>query len=78
MTIRQMTFDTRHLKLMQHAPPFDAPPLGIGDLCCLNSGSPLLLVVDINGDNLLDVTNSGNTFNVLMKLLPDKFKLEIK
>ncbi len=34
--------------------------------------------VDINKDNLLDITNSGKTFNVLMALLPDKFKLEIK
>lgn len=34
--------------------------------------------IDINKDNLLDITNSGKTFNVLMALLPDKFKLEIK
>ncbi len=33
--------------------------------------------VDINGDNQLDVTNSSNTYNVLMRLLPKEFKLEI-
>jgi hypothetical protein len=33
--------------------------------------------VDINHDNQLDVTNSGKTFNVLMSLLPNKFKLKI-
>ncbi len=34
--------------------------------------------VDINKDNLLDITNSGKTFKVLMALLPDVFSLEIK
>ncbi len=33
--------------------------------------------VDIDKDNLLDVTNSGKAFEVLMRMLPDKFKIEI-
>jgi hypothetical protein len=34
--------------------------------------------VDINNDGLKDITNSGKTFNVLMTLVPDAFKIEIK
>lgn len=33
--------------------------------------------VDIDRDNLIDITNSGRTFNTLMKLLPNKFKLKL-
>lgn len=33
--------------------------------------------IDIDKDNLLDITNSGKTFNVLMTLLPKEFDLEI-
>ena len=32
---------------------------------------------DINGDKQVDVTNSGKTFDKLMSILPDKFKLII-
>lgn len=34
--------------------------------------------IDINGDGLKDVTNSGKTFMTLMALLPNEFKLIIK
>lgn len=34
--------------------------------------------VDINKDGLKDITNSGKTFNVLMTLVPNAFKIEIK
>ena len=34
--------------------------------------------VDINNDGLKDITNSGKTFNVLMTLVPNAFKIEIK
>jgi hypothetical protein len=34
--------------------------------------------VDINNDGLKDITNSGKTFNVLMKLVPDAFKIEVR
>lgn len=34
--------------------------------------------VDIDNDKLLDITNSGKAFSVLMRMMPDKFKLEIK
>ena len=34
--------------------------------------------IDINGDGLKDVTNSGRTFEKLMILLPKEFKLIIK
>jgi hypothetical protein len=33
--------------------------------------------VDINGYGLLDITNSKATYNVLMRLLPNAFKLSI-
>lgn len=33
---------------------------------------------DINGDGQLDITNSRNTFNKLMAILPDSFNLIIK
>lgn len=32
---------------------------------------------DINNDGILDITNSRTSFNRLMDLLPDKFKLHI-
>ncbi len=34
--------------------------------------------VDINGDAIKDITNSGRAFEVLMRMMPDKFKMEIK
>lgn len=34
--------------------------------------------VDINGDGTTDISNSGKTFQKLMSLLPDKFKLTIE
>ncbi len=32
---------------------------------------------DINKDGIIDILNSGTTYDKLMKLLPDKFELEI-
>jgi hypothetical protein len=34
--------------------------------------------VDIDNDSLLDISNSGKAFNVLMSLVPNEFELEIK
>ena len=34
-------------------------------------------IKDINGDMIPDVTNSGNSFDKLMKTVPDNFVLEI-
>jgi len=34
--------------------------------------------VDIDNDGLLDIANSGKSFNVLMRMMPNKFKIEIK
>lgn len=34
--------------------------------------------VDINGDGQKDVTNSGKTFDKIMSLVPEEFKLTIK
>lgn len=34
-------------------------------------------IKDIDKDGILDVTNSRNTFNKLMNILPDKFTLSI-
>lgn len=34
--------------------------------------------VDIDNDKLLDIRNSGKAFKVLLTMMPDKFKLEIK
>lgn len=34
-------------------------------------------IKDINGDLIPDVTNSGNTFDKLMSILPDNFVLEV-
>lgn len=41
---------------------------------CILVGSNL---VDIDGDGLKDVTNSGNTMDKLNHILPDEFDLEI-
>jgi len=34
--------------------------------------------IDIDKDGLLDITNSGKSFNVLMQLMPKEFKVEFK
>ena len=34
--------------------------------------------IDIDNDNLIDITNSGKAFNILMTLLPNEFEIEIK
>lgn len=35
------------------SPPPDVPPLGIGDRCMLNSGGPVMTVVDMNADDVV-------------------------
>lgn len=48
MSIKSGSFKANELKLIAKAPPPDFPPLGIGDICYLNSGSPPLTVVDVD------------------------------
>jgi len=52
-----------------HAGNFTRQILG-----CILVGSS---ITDIDGDGILDVSNSGNTMKKLMAILPDKFELEI-
>lgn len=50
MTIRKGRFRLSDLRKVADAPPPDDPPLRIGDRCQLISGSPVLLVVDLDGE----------------------------
>lgn len=50
--IRRKSFPTHELRKVADAPPPDSPPLGIGDKCQLISGSPVLLIVDVDRDQL--------------------------
>lgn len=38
--------EPRDLELVRKAPEPDRPPLAVGDTCRLNSGSPLLTVIE--------------------------------
>jgi hypothetical protein len=49
---KRAAFFSRDLRLVARAPAPDEPVLTIGDFCELLSGSPELLVVDVNGDML--------------------------
>jgi hypothetical protein len=49
---RRANFRPHDLRKVGDPPPPDVPPLVIGDHCTLNSGSPNLLVVDTDGDDL--------------------------
>lgn len=46
----------RDLVFVAPAPPPDTTPLAVGDWCALNSGSPPLLVVDIEGKDAVIVS----------------------
>ncbi len=50
MKKRSGVFPLHMLVLVEPAPPPDVPPLGIGDRCMLNSGGPVMTVVDMNDD----------------------------
>lgn len=47
------TFREEDLVIIAEAPPPDYPPLVVGDYCWFISGSPRLLVVEANGDDLV-------------------------
>lgn len=51
--MKTQSFKAGDLRLVAQAPPPDDPPLMMGDVCTLNSGSPPLLVVDLDGDDLV-------------------------
>lgn len=57
--IRGQTFKVVDLVVVADAPPPDNPPLAIGDYCRLNSGSPLLLVTDMDGSTLTVAWHNG-------------------
>lgn len=52
MKAKQKTVPVDHLVVIMPAPPPDSPPLGVGDRCTYNSGSPPLLVVDCDERNV--------------------------
>ena len=47
--MRNGIFKAGDLRLVSPSPPEDNPPLRVGEYCKLNSGSPTLLVVDVDG-----------------------------
>ena len=49
---RQDEFSGSDLRKVADAPPPDAVPLQVGDWCKLNSGSPDLLVLDADAENV--------------------------
>lgn len=46
--MRNGMFKASDLRLVESAAPADSPPLIVGEVCRLNSGSPDLLVVDVS------------------------------
>lgn len=53
MEIKTGTFEAENLRAIGAALPPDEPPLHVGDWCCLNSGSPSLLVVECDAENVV-------------------------
>lgn len=51
--MKRRKFHARDLRLVVPAPPADSPPLGVGDLCTLNSGGPSFLIVDVEADRVV-------------------------
>lgn len=51
--MNRRAFKASDLRIVSDAPPADNPPLMMGEFCELNSGSPPLLIVDIEGDDLI-------------------------
>ncbi|HEY4721839.1 MAG TPA: hypothetical protein VII92_08335 [Anaerolineae bacterium] len=51
--IKSGKFNASDLRKVTDAPLSDFPPLTVGDLCCVISGSPNLLVVDADDENLI-------------------------
>jgi uncharacterized protein YodC (DUF2158 family) len=49
---RASTFRVSDLVVVADAPPPDNPSLRIGDRCRLNSGGPLMTVVDVDGGHV--------------------------
>jgi len=64
---RHGSFRPEDLRRVQPAPAPDCPPLGIGDWCRLNSGSPRLLVVDLEADNRVVVSLPDGTEERLVR-----------
>jgi len=55
MPLGRAPFDPKHLSLVARADEFQdsrEPPLRMGDRVQLNSGGPIALVVDIDGDQI--------------------------
>ena len=51
--MRTGRFRTDMLRLVAPAPLPDVPPLGVGDRCMLNSGGPIMTVVDVGDDEVV-------------------------
>ena len=58
-TPRRATFRASDLRLIREAPPPDVPPLTIGDRCMLNSGGPVMTVVDLSDIGITASWRSG-------------------
>jgi uncharacterized protein YodC (DUF2158 family) len=53
MSLRRGVFPLDMLRLIAPTPPPDVPPLGVGDRCMLNSGGPVMTVVDFADDEVV-------------------------
>jgi len=52
-------FRASDLRLIREAPPPDVPPLTIGDRCTLNSGGPVMTVIEGDDESVVVAWRSG-------------------